>query len=65
MTKKLFALIAIMSLALAGCASTTMEDDTTADVESIQVEEAAAEVEVVEEAGEAGEAGEMEMEASE
>ena len=62
MTKKLFALIAIMSLALAGCASTTMEDDTTADVESIQVEEAAAEVEVVEEAGEAGE---MEMEASE
>ncbi len=59
MTKKLFALIAIMSLALAGCASTTMEDDTTADVESIQVEEAAAEVEVVEEAGE------MEMEASE
>ena len=62
MTKKLFALIAIMSLALAGCASTTMEDDTAADVESIQVEEAAAEVEVVEEAEEAGE---MEMEASE
>ena len=48
MTKKLIAVVALMSLALAGCgqATTEMEDASSETVESIEIQEPAATTEV-------------------
>ena len=48
MTKKLIAVVALMSLALAGCgqATTEMEDNSSETVESMEIQEPAATTEV-------------------